>query len=60
MSTNENNRETEKSEFVREIMEALENLSFGQVVITVHDSKVVQMDRTEKTRFEKGGGFPTK
>lgn len=30
---------------------ALETLRFGQIVLTVHDGKVVQLDVTEKQRF---------
>jgi len=30
------------------------SLSFGVVQITVHDSKVVQIEKTEKTRFQPG------
>ena len=31
------------------------SLRFGVVQITVHDSKVVQVERTEKIRFQEGG-----
>ena len=31
------------------------SLRFGVVQITVHDSKVVQIERTEKIRFQEGG-----
>jgi len=30
---------------------ALDTLRFGQIVLTVHDGKVVQLDVTEKHRF---------
>ena len=33
------------------IKQALENLKFGSVEITVHDGKVVQIERKEKVRL---------
>lgn len=45
---------TEKRDFsalrVR-IMEALEKLEYGQVVIGIKEGRVIQIDRTEKQRF---------
>jgi len=35
----------------REIRRAIEGLAFGSVEIVVHDSKVVQIERKEKVRF---------
>ncbi len=35
------------------VQEQIESLRFGEVQITVHDSKVVQIQRTEKLRLEK-------
>lgn len=32
------------------VREALKGLSFGQVVITVHDGAIAQVERTEKLR----------
>ncbi|MDD3088764.1 MAG: YezD family protein [Candidatus Omnitrophica bacterium] len=34
-----------------EIFEAVKGISFGEVVITIHDSRVVQIERKEKKRF---------
>jgi hypothetical protein len=34
-----------------EIIEAIGKIKHGQVVITVHDSKVVQIEETKKKRF---------
>lgn len=48
---------------VKEIADILRGLKFGQVVITVHDSKIVQVEKTEKSRYdryhalEQGGGI---
>lgn len=40
-------------EIQREIMRALRGLGYGSVEILVHDSKVVQIERKEKIRFQK-------
>jgi len=31
----------------------VESIKFGTVVITIHDSKVVQIERNEKTRLDR-------
>jgi hypothetical protein len=36
---------------IDEIIAAIRDLSFGAVTITVHASKVVQVDVTERRRF---------
>ncbi|SEN75056.1 YezD family protein [Lihuaxuella thermophila] len=38
-------------EQINSILKALEGLKFGSILITVHDSHIVQIDRTEKQRF---------
>jgi len=35
-----------------QVIQATKGLRFGQVVLTVHDSRVVQIDRTEKIRLD--------
>lgn len=40
------------SPVIKEIIKSLETIKYGQVQITVHNSKVVQIDKTEKTRFD--------
>lgn len=46
-------------EIVKNIIEAIKNIRFGYVQIVIQDSKVVQIDRTEKLRLNnskaKGG-----
>lgn len=37
---------------LKEIIEALNSLKYGHVIITVHNSRIVQIDKTEKTRFD--------
>jgi hypothetical protein len=39
------------SEQVERILKALEGMQYGSVVITIHDSQIVQIDRTEKYRI---------
>ncbi|MBS0151111.1 MAG: YezD family protein [Nitrospira sp.] len=34
------------------ILDALKGLRYGSVEILIHDSKVVQIERREKTRFD--------
>lgn len=40
-------------EVQEQILRALAGLGYGSVEITVHDSKVVQIERKEKIRFKK-------
>lgn len=35
-----------------EILKAVRNVKFGSVEITIHDAKVVQVERREKIRFQ--------
>lgn len=37
------------------VKDHVESLRFGTVQITVHDSRVVQIEKTEKIRFDKAG-----
>jgi len=37
---------------LNEIASAVRNIKFGQVVITVHNSRIVQVDKTERMRFD--------
>jgi hypothetical protein len=36
---------------IQSILDALRGLEYGSVQITVHDSQITQIDRTEKQRF---------
>lgn len=48
---------------IKEIIEALNSLKYGHIQIIVHNSRIIQIEKTEKTRFddiwvmEKGGGI---
>ncbi len=38
-------------ESLAKVREALQELRYGQILLTVHDGRVVQIDVTEKKRF---------
>lgn len=63
MSLRQNRKNIVNDAITKEIVEALNTLKFGHVQITVHNSRIIQIDKTEKTRFddiwlvEKGGGI---
>jgi len=43
---------TEKAEpGIQTVLDAVARLTFGTITITMHASKIVQVDVTEKTRF---------
>ncbi|ERP31238.1 YezD family protein [Chitinivibrio alkaliphilus] len=39
------------SHILRDISKALAGLSYGEVSITVHDGRIVQIERKEKKRY---------
>ena len=41
------------SEVDVEVIRAIRNIRYGSVEITIHDSRVVQIERKEKRRFER-------
>jgi len=45
-------KESEKK-LLLQILKTLRSIQYGYVQITVQDSKVVQIDKTEKIRFDK-------
>ncbi|MCK9614232.1 MAG: YezD family protein [Candidatus Omnitrophica bacterium] len=42
----------EKQQILAEIKTAMEKIKYGEVVITIHDSEVVQIEKREKRRFK--------
>ncbi len=38
---------------VEHILKALKEIEYGSVLITIHNSKITQIDRTEKKRLTK-------
>ena len=39
------------------VADNVKNLRYGIIQVIVHDSKVVQIERTERTRFDASGTF---
>jgi len=35
-----------------EIIKSIQQINYGEMVITIHDSKIVQIERREKKRFQ--------
>ena len=63
MARNQEFRSASTDAIVQELKGIIEALKFGTVTIKVHDSRIVQVEITEKrrfdvpTEFEKGGGI---
>ena len=43
--------QAESDDLIRRILEAIQSVRYGQVQITIQDSRVVQIDKTEKLRL---------
>jgi len=43
---------TTRENWVEIIKEKLGGLRYGQILLTVHDGRIVQIEKTEKTRLE--------
>lgn len=39
------------NKILKEIIEPIKQITYGEVVITIHDSKIVQIEKKEKKRF---------
>lgn len=63
MSLKQNQKNIVNDAIIKEIIDVLSSLKYGYLHISVHNSKIVQIEKTEKTRFddvwliEKGGGI---
>lgn len=63
MSLSQDRKSIVNEVIIKEIIEALNSLRYGQVQIIVHNSRIVQIEKTEKVRFddtgrvENGGGI---
>jgi hypothetical protein len=42
----------QEREVLRQVLDAIRNVRFGSVQVIVQDGRVVQIDTTEKRRFE--------
>ena len=49
---------TDNQNWIEVIKEKLSGLRYGQILLTVHDGRVVQIERTEKTRLEASSTKP--
>lgn len=49
------NFEESEKKLLLQILKALKSIRYGCVQIYIQDSKVVQIDKTEKIRFDKEG-----
>ncbi len=45
-------REPRTAEIANQIADILQEIKFGSIEITIHESKVVQIERKEKLRFD--------
>lgn len=63
MNNNYQQKNKTNDDLIKEIIKAVDSLQYGYVQIVVHNHKIVQIDRTEKTRlegisiYEEGGGI---
>ena len=62
MSVHQANKDIANYNIIREILDSVKRIRYGSIKIKVHDSKVVQVEVTEKSRFddwfvEKGSGI---
>ena len=53
MSKKPDSGNIDEAALTERILEALRGLQFGSVEITVHDGRVVQLDRRERVRIER-------
>lgn len=42
---------SQDSFIVEEVLQCLRNIAYGEIIITIHDSRVVQIEKREKKRF---------
>lgn len=52
MEENLTNNKKNDEAIITQILGALKDIQYGYVQITVQDSRVVQIDKTEKVRFD--------
>ncbi len=47
------NKKNKLSAALEEINKSIKQVNFGEVVVTIHNAKVVQVEKREKKRFDK-------
>lgn len=52
MASDINNFSGNEQELIRHILQAVKNINYGYVEIIIQNYKVVQIDKTEKIRFD--------
>ena len=45
-------KENISQEVLEEIIKSIRQITYGEVVVTIHDSNVVQVEQREKKRFD--------
>lgn len=50
------NRSSDDARIQQEILRAVRDVKFGSVEFVIHDSRVVQVERREKIRFQTNAG----
>ncbi|MDO9142558.1 MAG: DUF2292 domain-containing protein [Methylobacter sp.] len=50
--TRNRSKEQQVTEISRQIASILQDIKFGSIEITIHENKVVQIERKEKLRFD--------
>jgi len=40
----------EERDLIRDLLEALRTIRYGSIVLTIHDSKLIEIQKTEKIR----------
>jgi hypothetical protein len=53
LETRNDDKQQQASDIANQITAALQGIRFGSVEIIIHESKVVQIERKEKLRFDK-------
>ena len=46
-----NDCKSQDSIILEELVQCFKNIAYGEVVVTIHDSRIVQIERREKKRF---------
>jgi hypothetical protein len=63
MSSKQANKKFINETILQDVVETAAKIEFGTIILKIHDSSIVQMEVTEKYRFqntdyvEKGGGI---
>lgn len=47
-------KESKNNDIARDIVKAVKGIKFGYIQLIIHDSKIVQIDKTEKIRLDPG------